>query len=101
MPLKKNAKSKASKIGRQIRRSTGQVLSFPTELPTHGYSREPQVLHFFPFSHSTLWRRVKDKKFPSPTRLSEGVTAWDNEKLWKVIEAGGKWTEGQEAKAAA
>lgn len=29
-----------------------------------------------PFSHSTLWRKVKDGSFPAPVKLSERVTAW-------------------------
>jgi predicted DNA-binding transcriptional regulator AlpA len=29
-----------------------------------------------PFSAPTLWRMVKAGKFPKPTKLSEGVTAW-------------------------
>lgn len=28
------------------------------------------------FSRSTLWRRVADGTFPSPIKLSPGVTAW-------------------------
>lgn len=41
-----------------------------------GYMREPQVLEIFPFSHSTLWRHVKDGRFPKPIKLSSRVTAW-------------------------
>jgi prophage regulatory protein len=29
-----------------------------------------------PFSHSTLWRKVKDGTFPAPVKLSARVTAW-------------------------
>ena len=44
--------------------------------PEIGYLREPQVLEIFPFSHSTLWRHVKDGRFPKPIKLSPRVTAW-------------------------
>jgi predicted DNA-binding transcriptional regulator AlpA len=43
--------------------------------PTH-FMREPQVLAVVPFSHATLWRRVKAKKFPAPYKLAPNVTAW-------------------------
>ncbi|WP_335622424.1 helix-turn-helix transcriptional regulator [Acidovorax carolinensis] len=29
-----------------------------------------------PFSAPTLWRKVKNRTFPAPVRLSERVTAW-------------------------
>jgi predicted DNA-binding transcriptional regulator AlpA len=29
-----------------------------------------------PFSASTLWRRVREGKFPAPLKVSESVTAW-------------------------
>lgn len=45
-------------------------------LPVIGYMRESQVLEIFPFSHSTLWRHVKDGRFPKPIKLSPRVTAW-------------------------
>jgi predicted DNA-binding transcriptional regulator AlpA len=30
----------------------------------------------YPISRATLWRWVKRGEFPSPVRLSRGVTAW-------------------------
>jgi predicted DNA-binding transcriptional regulator AlpA len=29
-----------------------------------------------PFSPATVWRLVREQKFPSPVKLSERVTAW-------------------------
>lgn len=29
-----------------------------------------------PFSTSTLWRKCKNHTFPSPVKISNGVTAW-------------------------
>jgi predicted DNA-binding transcriptional regulator AlpA len=46
------------------------------ELPASGFVRESQLSKFVPFSSSTLWRRVKEGKFPAPVKLSERVTAW-------------------------
>lgn len=48
-----------------------------TELPATGFVRESQfVPHIIPFSHATLWRNVKAKRFPAPVKLSTNVTAW-------------------------
>ena len=45
-------------------------------LPESGYVRQAKLLLFVPFSKSTLRRRVIDKTFPPPVKLSPGVTAW-------------------------
>lgn len=29
-----------------------------------------------PFTHSTLWRKVRAGDFPAPTKLGERITAW-------------------------
>lgn len=34
-----------------------------------------------PVSRTTIWRWVRNKKFPSPVRLSPGVTAWRSEDI--------------------
>lgn len=55
------------------------------QLPTFGYVRQAQLvkdpkkpgkLAILPFSAATLWRMVKDGKFPSPIKLSARITAW-------------------------
>lgn len=53
-------------------------------LPETGFLRQPQVLRFVPISKSTLWRRVRDRSFPQPLKLSERVTVWRAEdiRLW-------------------
>lgn len=48
----------------------------PPILPHTGFVRESRLLLFLPFSHSTLWRRVKAKTFPEPVRISGRITAW-------------------------
>jgi prophage regulatory protein len=38
--------------------------------------RLKDILPMLPFSAATLWRRVKDRTFPAPMKISPGVTAW-------------------------
>ena len=50
-------------------------------LPDTGFLRQPQVLAFVPISKSTLWRRIQERAFPQPVKLSAGVTAWRAEDI--------------------
>lgn len=46
-------------------------------LPDSGFVRFAQLVPaVIPASRTTLWRWVQEKKFPKPTKLSSGVTAW-------------------------
>lgn len=56
-------------------------------LPTTGYLRLPSVLSVIPVSSSTLWRLVRQNKFPKPTKLSSRVTAWRAEDVYSWIES--------------
>jgi prophage regulatory protein len=55
-----------------------------TTLPETGFVRERDLIGdakktvrgIIPFSHATLWRKVKDNQFPAPVKLSTNVTAW-------------------------
>ena len=38
--------------------------------------KRPDVPAPVPFSAPTLWRKVKNKTFPAPVKLSDRVTAW-------------------------
>jgi predicted DNA-binding transcriptional regulator AlpA len=38
--------------------------------------RRPDVPAPLPFSAPTLWRKVKERTFPAPVKLSDRVTAW-------------------------
>jgi len=41
------------------------------------YIRESKLIPgMVPFSHATLWRKVKKLEFPKPYKLSERITAW-------------------------
>lgn len=47
------------------------------DLPDEALIRERQLLPMLPFSAPTLWRRVRDSKFPQPIRLTDSrVTCW-------------------------
>lgn len=52
-----------------------------TTLPETGFVRQSQLKGIIPFSAATLWRKVKAKEFPSPVKLSAGVTAWRVEEV--------------------
>ena len=48
-----------------------------TTLPNTGYIRQKHLIPtFVPWSSATLWREVGKGNFPSPVKLSAGVTAW-------------------------
>lgn len=34
------------------------------------------LLTLFPFSKSTIWRKIKAGKFPKPVKISDNITAW-------------------------
>jgi predicted DNA-binding transcriptional regulator AlpA len=54
-------------------------------LPETGFLRQQQVLAFVPISKSTLWRRIQEKTFPKPLKLSPRVTVWRAEDIRKWI----------------
>ena len=39
------------------------------------------ALRIVPYSSSTLWRKVRSGEFPSPVKVSSGITAWE---VWQV-----------------
>jgi prophage regulatory protein len=68
-------------------------------LPDSAWLRESQLVRSckspdsavapLPFSAPTLWRMVKTGKFPKPTKLSAGVTAWQAGQIraWMAAQA--------------
>lgn len=59
--------------------------------PNTGFLRERQLrLNILPVAHSTLWRMVKDGRFPSPVKLSAGVTAWRADEVMAWVEQKGR-----------
>jgi len=60
------------------------------QFPSTGFMRIKQVLQFVPTSRTTLWRWVKEGKFPTPLRLSEAMTVWKAEDVKNWIDQQGK-----------
>lgn len=54
--------------------------------PITGPVREKQILAYINFSHSTLWRRISDNKFPKPWKDGR-CTFWWAEDVRKYVEA--------------
>lgn len=65
---------------------TTETTAAPATLPATGFVRQKQLLALIPFSRTTLWRKVRDKEFPAPERLSAGITAWKVELVRKWID---------------
>ncbi|MEL5856948.1 helix-turn-helix transcriptional regulator [Aeromonas veronii] len=67
-------------------------------IPETGFIREAQLVTTpskskvgpMPFSKSTLWRMVRDGKFPKPIKLGARVTAWRCEEVHEWIKAQGQ-----------
>ena len=58
----------------------------PSQLPTTGFVRLPQILAHIPVSRSTWWAGCKSGKYPQPIKLSENITAWKVEDIRALIE---------------
>ena len=46
-----------------------------------GYTRPKGVLKRYPFSSSTMWRKVGEGTFPKPYKLSAAIAAFKNSEL--------------------
>ena len=51
------------------------------------YVREAQLLAMLPFSHATLWRKVKAGTFPKPLKFGPKLNAWDLDDVNRWLEA--------------
>lgn len=58
-------------------------------MPAAGFLRQPQALRLIPISKSTLLRRVQERTFPKPVRLSQRLTARRAGDLRRSIEEQG------------
>ena len=60
--------------------------------------RRPDTLAPLPFSAPTLWRKVRNKTFPAPVKLSEAVTAWNvgAVRAWMLAQATASGLSGPE-----
>ncbi len=50
------------------------------------FIRQKHLLPLLGFSAATLWRKVKEGKFPKPVKLSENITAWQIKEVEKWIQ---------------
>ncbi|MFW2178510.1 MULTISPECIES: helix-turn-helix transcriptional regulator [unclassified Moraxella] len=50
----------------------------PITLPPQGVSRAKQILQLVPIGKTTLYKLVKQGKFPQPIKLGENTTVWRN-----------------------
>ncbi|MHB8390517.1 MAG: helix-turn-helix transcriptional regulator [Acidobacteriaceae bacterium] len=65
-----------------------------SSLPESGFVREKQLLRnpktgdsgILPFSHATLWAKIKSGRFPRPVKLGPKITAWRVEDVRRWIE---------------
>ena len=65
-------------------------MTMKQQTPLPGFLRERQLRpHIIPVAHSTLWRMVKDGRFPAPIKLSERVTAWRTDEVAAWVAAQG------------
>ena len=77
-----NAKNKQPKEKPTKNEQAGHKLASVEKLPDSAFVREAQLVStaktigMLPFSSATLWRYVRENKFPRPFKLSERVTAW-------------------------
>lgn len=61
------------------------------DIPATGYLRQAQLVGpILPIGATTLWRWVKEGKFPKPIKLSPRVTAWRAEDVreWMARQQG-------------
>lgn len=56
---------------------------------TYGYMRQKELLTLLPFSHATLWRKVKAGTFVKPVKLSARITAWSRAEVYAWLEKQG------------
>lgn len=54
-------------------------------LPSSAHVRQPVVEALFGCSGATIWRRVKDGRLPTPSKLSVRVTAWNVGELRQAL----------------
>jgi len=54
-----------------------QLIDFDS-LPNSAFLRLNQLIScgLIPFSANTVWRKVREGKFPTPVRISSQITAW-------------------------
>lgn len=57
-----------------------------TPLPTSGFIRLPEVLHYYPVSRSAWWAGIREGRYPQGVKLGPNTTAWRVEDIHDLIE---------------
>jgi predicted DNA-binding transcriptional regulator AlpA len=57
----------------------------PTNSPSTGFLRLPQVLELIPVSRASWWAGIKSGKYPQGVKLSERITAWRRQDIDALI----------------
>lgn len=57
------------------------------QMPITGMGRAKDILPYLPFGRTTLWKLIKEGKFPSPIRISNRMSCWKYEAVreWLVV----------------
>ncbi len=58
----------------------------PTDFPSAGYVRLPQVLSVIPIGTTTWWRWVREGKAPKAIKLGARTTAWKAQDILSLID---------------
>jgi len=66
-----------------------------TSLPSTGFLRLSQVLHFVPISKSAWWEGCKSGRFPKPIKLGPRTTAWKAEDIAALVKTLGSQEGGK------
>ena len=67
-------------------------------LPDTAFIRQSQLINggIVPFSASTLWRRIRESRFPRPTKLSDQITAFRVGEIRQWLRRPDNYTVNQE-----
>jgi predicted DNA-binding transcriptional regulator AlpA len=75
------------------------IATLPPELPTNAWLTVEQVLLFFPFSRSQLYRMVKRGDFDAPEKNGR-LSVWHSRTIRKLLDRGPRSTRGKRARRA-
>ena len=69
------------------------------ELPDAAMIQIRPLIHYrvLPYSATTIWRKSRSGEFPSPIKVSSGITAWRVGDIRAYLESLGKPSKGGEA----
>lgn len=59
-----------------------------TDLPLnrHGFSHYKDFCHLLPFKRTTMYKWIKEGKFPAPAIMNTNFTVWKNSEILAWIE---------------